>query len=444
MCFLALGVCLLDATLFASGARLDRDRAILNELKRELDDEGVRFTSDNANEDWADFVRSQLHVVFSRRKGARGSRRDRQRAIRAHHSEIAEAAARADAENDPSERWQHFLKFRSQVASSDLRLHPIFGSEYVGEISIGTPPQPVRLIFDTGSSHLWVTSKECRSASCRQHNSYSKDDSSTYTPMHRALAVRFGTGSLRGELGKEVFHLGPVHVPGQIFGRIISESGNVFRGAFDGIAGLSFRGLSPQGHPTLLDNMARSKQVADNQLSFYYDVRGASGVIIGEMNPALVQGKTHWVSVNREMYWQVELVDVTVGGESVRGQLGGELCPGGGAGGGGGACSLVFDTGTSTLSAPSPAANAMLNMMGGSRGDLCYVVRDESAAHTLCLAHNDYTGVYGAPEVMALDVPRPRGPVFIAGNTFTRKYVTTFDYDNARVGLALAARGRNS
>jgi len=409
------------------------DKQIASSLSIGFNSSEVKYSSSGMQpEEWEAFVQSQLHIPIRKKNSHAESRSALAAHLDDNHNELRKAHAAA-SKDDPSMRWAHFIQFRAKIQNYNLALKSIAGSQYVGEISIGTPPQKSSVVFDTGSSNLWVTSDECQTYSCGMHNRFAHHQSTTFTEIGEQMDVQFGTGAISGSLGTDVFHLGPVHIPGQIFGRITSETGQVFLNDFDGIAGLSFSELSATNEKTLFDNLMASGQLEKNWLTFYYDVEGKSGIVFGDVHPELYKGPIHWINVNRRLYWQVELVDVTIGRTSLRKE--GILCPGVK-----GSCSLVFDTGTSIMTAPTSSASYIINHLDNQKEapPLCYHLRDAHGSQHFCLERHEYTRG-SQVQLMGLDVEAPKGPLYIAGDTWIEKYMTIFDHDNNRVGLALSA-----
>lgn len=55
---------------------------------------------------------------------------------------------------------------------------------YVTEMSVGTPPQKVRALFDTGSTNTWILNKKTPLPDgATKEFSYDETKSSTYKPV---------------------------------------------------------------------------------------------------------------------------------------------------------------------------------------------------------------------------------------------------------------------
>lgn len=201
-------------------------------------------------------------------------------------------------------------------------------NQYTGRIGIGTPPQYLSVIFDTGSSSLWVTSARCRSAECRSHPSFDAQKSSSYKKVGLSLSVKFGTGEIEGFIAEDSFHLGPLTVAGQSFGEITRETGAVFlSSAFSGILGLAFPALSSFDFTPAFDNLMASGQLANNWAAFSFKLsrwpKQDSALVLGQPDQRHYRGAIQWFPVLREFYWELPLVDVELSTHSKPGSGGG-------------------------------------------------------------------------------------------------------------------------
>jgi cathepsin D len=327
------------------------------------------------------------------------------------------------------------------VVTTEVRTIPLTNyknTQYVGIISVGNPQQSIPVIFDTGSSNLWVTSSLCKDEPCITHKSYNPNKSKDFKKFGFGVQVSFGTGEISGEINQDTFTLGSISISCQKFGEIITEMGSVFQqGKFSGILGLAYPKMAAYGIVPVFDNIMAQKLLKKNVMGFYYSVNENTigEITLGYIDPNRFTGKLNYYKVIDEFYWTIRIDDIRLGDESLG------LCPLG--------CKAIVDTGTSLITGPTKGMKTLLKaikvenncknydigvplvfVIDGDEYKLNvsdYILKKEMFGRKVCRAM-----------VMPLDVPAPHGPAWILGDVFMQKFYTVFNRDRNSVGFALA------
>ena len=344
---------------------------------------------------------------------------------------------------------QSQLKFPEFIqSSSKIALKNYANTQFVGEVSIGTPVQKFDVIFDTGSANFVINSKKCTNLSCTNRKSYNSNRSVTYKSIGTTIDIQFGTGEIIGEVSEDSVSIGPVHLRHQKFVEITEEIGEVFADCkFSGILGLAFQSMAAKGTVTIFESIVAKGALTWNVFAFYYSLNEGetSEISIGSVNNKRYSGDITWVPIVLELenYWLIEIEDILLDGESLG------FCSGG--------CKAAVDTGTTLLAAPSEDLYEMMERLGSQCASLgqypvlqfriqgrVFEVFPESYILTQKGDYYDDPGVHSegftecALAIMAIDVPEPNGPLWVLGDVFLSNYYSVFDRDNLRVGLAKA------
>ncbi|NXR38495.1 CATE protein, partial [Zosterops hypoxanthus] len=318
--------------------------------------------------------------------------------------------------------------------------------EYFGQISIGTPPQNFTVVFDTGSSNLWVPSVYCVSKACTTHSRFHPAQSSTYQVVGTPFSIQYGTGSMKGIIGSDQVAVEGLTVSNQQFAESISEPGKAFLDAeFDGILGLAYPSLAVDGVTPVFDNMMAQNLVELPIFSVYMssnpDSPQGGELLFGGFDTSHFTGTLNWVPVTQQGYWQIQLDNIQLGGTVT-------FCANG--------CQAIVDTGTSLIAGPTKDIKKLQNLIGAVSVDGEYAVECSNLdvmpdlTFTInglpyTLSAQAYTLVESGDGVtfcisgfQGNDVPPPTGPLWILGDVFIRQFYSVFDRGNNLVGLAPA------
>ncbi|XP_055439348.1 pregnancy-associated glycoprotein 1-like [Bubalus kerabau] len=331
----------------------------------------------------------------------------------------------------------------SQISfrGSNLTSHPLRNIRdlfYVGNITIGTPPQEFQVVFDTGSSDLWVPSIFCNSSTCSTHVRFRHLQSSTFRPPNKTFRITYGSGRIEGVVAHDTVRIGDLVSTDQPFGLSMAESG--FEGiAFDGVLGLSYPNRSFFGAIPFFDKLKNQGAISEPVFAFYLskDKQEGSVVMFGGVDHCYYKGELNWVPLIQAGDWSIHMDRISMKRKVI-------ACSDG--------CEALVDTGTSHIQGPGRLVNYIQKLIGATpRGSKHYV--SCSAVNTLPSIIFTINGINYPVPARAYILKDSKGrcyatfkehrlssstEIWFLGDVFLRLYFSVFDRGNDRIGLARA------
>jgi cathepsin D len=324
-------------------------------------------------------------------------------------------------------------------------LHDYEDAQYYGPITIGEPAQNFMVVFDTGSSNLWVPGLGCHSPPCLLHKRYDHGKSTSYVKNGTAFSIQYGSGAVSGFLSTDTVGFGGLSIKSQTFAETSTEPGIAFLLAkFDGLLGMAFQSISVDNVVPPFQNAISQGLVTNPVFAFWLsrdpNAKNGGEMSIGSVDPTHYSGAFTTVNLSNQTYWEFHFDSFTVGNTQIAG-----------------ASRAIADTGTSLLAAPKDLAKKINDqigaitlpngeavvvcsnmakmptisiMIGGRNFTLTpqqYVLQVTSEGKTECIS-----GIFG------IALPPEIGPLWILGDVFIGNYYTKFDFGNKQLGFATA------
>lgn len=275
------------------------------------------------------------------------------------------------------------------------------------------------------------------------HKKYNGSLSKNYVHTNKTLSVEFGSGGLKGHFSQDTVFLGDICIENQAFIEIYQEFGEVFsKVAFDGIIGMGFKALSAHGSTPIFDQIIEKNRLNLNVFSFILNKNKESQLTIGGYDEKFIDGTINYHNLVEEIYWTIKMEKILINGQDSK------LCNN---------CKAIIDTGTSLITGPTKEIKKLTNLLkihqncqkSENLPEISFVIDGisytiNSKDYLVNDDHNNTNLTNSSHEnkkncmilFIPMDIPDPRGPAWILGDLFLMNYLSIFDRDNNRIGLA--------
>ncbi|KAF9935464.1 hypothetical protein BGZ67_003414 [Mortierella alpina] len=356
--------------------------------------------------------------------------------------DVKDAKAHAAGVTNNGERKMHGTKDGDYSPQAIIQLSSIGSvSGYYGQVQIGSPQQTFNVVFDTGSSDLWIPSIKCKEASCLSHQRFNGKHSSSYDTLDppEPFEIEYGTGEVSGVISEDIITLGGLSSKRPIrFAESKTSSPLFGRAIFDGVFGLAYQEMSSSGEQPPFLSMMEQRTVKNGMFGFFMG-QGSGELAFGGYDSSRIEGNDIlWSKVIKKGYWEIMMDGVKSEKEELL------KAP----------VHAIVDTGTTQIIIPVALARHLhAKFLPGARHihDGIYslpcnvqgmpMLKIEIGGKTFELPPHLYTLQEIAPGrcMSGFAGEEVEGTSWILGDVFLRSVYSIFDFDNDRVGFGKLA-----
>ncbi|CCW66038.1 unnamed protein product [Phytomonas sp. Hart1] len=312
------------------------------------------------------------------------------------------------------------------------------GIQFYGTISVGSPAKEFKVLFDTGSSEMWLPT--VKTNMCRSKKSYSSQKSTSSTPDGREFSENYNSGFLKGVFVKDKICLASFTIE-HIFAEVddVSGLGEMYvNSKWDGVVGMALPSLSKYNiRPTIFSLFDANTYLA-KQFAFYLpkNPKKDGELIIGGYDPKLFKGDLIPVEVTSTTYWTVDISSVTIGNNVISDKVTG-----------------ILDSGSSFIKVPKNVFHVIVKATGAILKEGIYTVdckkvyslpkiELEIAGKKWTFFNKDYIIKIGSDACVFGMFPENSvffdNKAWILGDVFLKHVYTVFDADKSTVSFAYA------
>jgi len=334
---------------------------------------------------------------------------------------------------------------------------------YYTNISIGTPPQEVQVLVDTGSADLWIYSNHvnCTPSDACVGSAFNSAASSSFKEVSQGgfLTSYAGGNGAEGDYISETVQIGGATVNNVIMG-LATQAGSPNGLPISGIMGLgmlldeALRSENAQGYFNLPYRLTAEHIINEAVFSVYLDdiSSSTSTLLFGGIDTTKYTGPLAVFDVTPGPYGLIEY-SLPVTAMTLVGSAGNSTSLSMSSSSG---FSALLDTGSTAMSLPASLveqiynaypiaetnAGPIVNCGLGSSGEKIAFQFGGSSGPTLTVSLAEIvrkSDLIENPDVCFFDIyPASQGEQSVLGDSFLRSVYAVFDPSNAQIGLAQA------